>query len=143
MTLVVRNYRGDNKLSSHTVSMKLQRLAKQAKKYPNRVFTSLAHLMDVDFLEEAFRRLRKDGASGIDDVTAADYKKDLKSNLKDLHSRLVSKRYRAHPVKRVWIPKGPNSKRPIGVCCFEDKLVCRLLNSLFYVVQRIGTIRLK
>ena len=137
MTLVVRNYRGDNKLNSHTVSMKLQRLTEQAKRYPVRVFTSLAHLMDVDFLEEAFGRLRKDGASGIDSVTAADYGKNLKGNLEDLHSRLVSKQYRAQPVKRVWIPKGANSKRPIGVCCFEDKLVQKAVAMILGAIYEV------
>lgn len=117
--------------------MKLQRLAKQAQKYPNRVFTSLAHLMDVDFLEDAFKRLRRDGASGIDNVSVVDYEKNLKSNLKDLHNRLVLKQYRAQPVKRVWIPKGINSSRPIGICCLEDKLVQKavamILGAIFEV----------
>jgi hypothetical protein len=36
-------------------------------------FTSLAYLMDIDWLKEAYRRTRKDGAVGVDGVTAAMY----------------------------------------------------------------------
>ena len=49
------------------------RLAEQAREHPERVFTSLHHLIDIDWRLEAYRRTRKDGATGIDGVTAADY----------------------------------------------------------------------
>jgi hypothetical protein len=39
-------------LSSPTVSTKLQRIAEQAVREPGRVFTTLAHLIDIDFLKE-------------------------------------------------------------------------------------------
>ncbi len=38
---------------SPTISTKLYQIAKQAKEHPDRVFISLAHLMDVAFLREA------------------------------------------------------------------------------------------
>ena len=38
---------------SPTVTTKLQRLAEQAQRNPERVFTNLAHLIDVDFLRES------------------------------------------------------------------------------------------
>ena len=44
-------------------------------------FTSLAHLMDIDWLKEAYRRTRKDGAAGVDGVTAEQYEQDLEGNL--------------------------------------------------------------
>jgi RNA-directed DNA polymerase len=34
---------------------------------------SLHHVIDLDWMMEAYRLTRKDGASGIDGVTAADY----------------------------------------------------------------------
>jgi len=54
------------------VSTKQQRLATLAKQSPQMGFTSLAYLMDSDWLHEAYRRSRKDGAAGVDGVTAAD-----------------------------------------------------------------------
>jgi len=56
--------------SSPTISTQLQQLAEQAHQYPAMAFTTLAHLIDVDLLREAYRRTRKDGAPGIDGVTA-------------------------------------------------------------------------
>lgn len=47
---------------SQTVSAKLQRIAEQAVRYPQTVFTTLMHHVDVDFLREACRRTRKDAA---------------------------------------------------------------------------------
>jgi RNA-directed DNA polymerase len=64
-------------MSSPTVSTKLQRIAEQAVRDPGRVFTTLAHLIDVDFLKEAYHRTRKDAAPGVDGVTAEEYGKNL------------------------------------------------------------------
>jgi len=52
------------------------------------VFTTLAHRMTVDFLEEAYRKLRKKAAPGVDQVTAEEYAVNLDDNLKALHKRL-------------------------------------------------------
>jgi group II intron reverse transcriptase/maturase len=88
------------------------------------VFTSLAHLVDVDFLKEAYRRTRKDTSPGVDGVTAEEYAEDLDSNLEALHERLKRGRYKAPPVKRVWLKQG-EKRRPIGMTGFEDKIVQR------------------
>ncbi len=108
-------------MSSPTVSTKLQQIAEQARRYPCRVFTTLAHHIDVDFLREAYRRTRKSSAPGVDGVTAKQYAENLESNLLSLHERLRSGRYQAPPVERVWLEKEDGKKRPIGKPTFEDK----------------------
>ena len=55
-----------------SVSTKQQRIAELAKRSPELAFTSLAHLIDIEWLHEAYRRTRKDGAVGIDGQTAKD-----------------------------------------------------------------------
>ena len=106
--------------------MKQRRIAELAKRSPELVFTSIAHLMDFEWLAEAFRRTRKDGASGVDGVTAADYEFNLNANLQSLLTRVQSGMYRAPPVRRVQIPKGnSNETRPIGIPTFEDKVLQR------------------
>ena len=107
---------------SPTVSTKLQRIAKQAEDYPDTVFNNLYHLLDYDFLMEAYRRTRKGSAPGVDKVTAQMYAENLEGNLRDLHERLRSHRYKAPPVERVWIDKEGGKKRPIGKPAFEDKV---------------------
>jgi RNA-directed DNA polymerase len=59
-------------LRSQTVSTKLQEIAQQARQHPDRIFTTLAHRIDVEFLREAYRRLNKKGAPGLNKVTAAE-----------------------------------------------------------------------
>ena len=91
------------------------------------MFTSLHHLIDGEWMREAYRRTRKDGASGIDGVTAADYEKELEANLDDLLSRIKSGRYVAPPVRRHYIPKADGTKRPLGIPTFEDKVAQRAI----------------
>jgi RNA-directed DNA polymerase len=117
-------------LRSPTVTTKLQRLAEQAKRDPERVFTNLAHLIDEDFLREAYRRTCKSSAPGIDEVTAKRYAEHLDDNLHDLHERLRTGRYQAAPVVRVWIEKEDGGSRPIGKPAFEDKIVQRAVAML-------------
>jgi len=110
---------------SLTVSAKLQRIAEQAVRYPETVFTTLMHHVDVDFLREAYRRTRKDAAPGVDGVRAKEYGERLEENLEALHKRMRAGRYRAPPVKRVWLDKEDGRRRPIGLPSFEDKIVQR------------------
>ena len=95
--------------------------------HPDRVFTSLHHLIDGAWMREAYRLTRKDGATGIDGVTAADYEKDLEANLEGLLARIKSGRYRAPPVRRHYIPKADGTKRPLGIPTFEDKVAQRAI----------------
>jgi RNA-directed DNA polymerase len=112
-------------LSLPTVSTKLQWIAETAVREPGRIFTTLAYLIDIDFLKEAFHRTRKDGAPGVDEVTAEEYAEHLDENLRNLHERLRTGRYKAPPVKRGWVDKDDGTKRPIGMPVFEDKIVQR------------------
>jgi RNA-directed DNA polymerase len=101
-------------LRSPTIATKLQQIAEQAGRYPDMVFTTLAHLIDVDFLREVYRRTRKSAAPGVDGVTAREYAEDLEENLVDLYERMRSGSYKAPPVVRVWLEKEGGKKRPIG-----------------------------
>jgi RNA-directed DNA polymerase len=112
---------------SETVSTKQRRIAELAKQSPQMSFTSLAYFMDIDWLTEAYRKTRKDGAVGVDGVTAAEYERDLGGNLQRLLDRAKSGTYRAPPVRRVYIPKGTSKTevRPIGIPTLEDKILQR------------------
>jgi group II intron reverse transcriptase/maturase len=112
--------------SSQTVSTKLERIAELARKAPTMVLTTLMHHVDLEWLREAYRRTRKDGATGVDGQTAEQYEQDLEGNLRRLLERVKSGTYRAPPVRRVYIPKGEGSeKRPIGIPTLEDKVLQR------------------
>ena len=113
--------------NSLEVSTKQQRIATLAKQSPDMAFTSLAYMMDLDWLFEAYHQTRKNGASGVDNVTAADYEQDLEGNLQRLLERAKLGSYRAPPVRRVYIPKGTSTDevRPIGIPTLEDKILQR------------------
>ena len=99
------------------VSTKRRRIADLARQSPEMGFTSLAYFIDIDWMREAFRRTRKDGAVGVDGQSGEDYAVDLESNLRSLLERAKSGTYRAPPVRRVHIPKAGSATetRPLGI----------------------------
>ena len=86
-----------------------------ARKKPGTVLFSLNHVIDFEWMREAYIRTRKDGATGIDGATAKEYEANLEANLRDLLERIKSGRYEAPPVRRTYIPKADGSQRPIGI----------------------------
>lgn len=109
------------------VFTKQQRIAQLTQQSRDLAFLSLNHYIDLYWLEAAFARTRKDGATGIDGQTAAEYATRLQERLQSLLDRAKSGTYRAPPVRRVHIPKGPGSKetRPLGIPTLEDKVLQR------------------
>lgn len=120
------------------VSTKQRRIATLAAESPEMAFTSLNHYLDLDWLREAFRRTRKDGAPGIDGQFWADYAANLEENLQSLLDRAKSGTYRAPPVRRVHIPKGGSTTetRPIGIPTIEDKVLQRAVAMILEAVYR-------
>jgi len=107
------------------VSTKQKQIAILAKNNPVMAFTSLSHHIDEEWLFRAYELTRKDGAVGVDKQTAEDYGRELEINLNSLLGRIRSGKYRAPAIRRVYIPKGNGSLRPLGIPTFEDKIVQR------------------
>jgi RNA-directed DNA polymerase len=124
-------------MRSPTVSLKLSRLREQARAHPEWVFTTLHHLIDVNFLREAYRLTRKDAAPGADKVTAQEYAANLNENLESLYKRYRKGSYVAPFVRRVWIDKEDGSQRPIGIPAFEDKILQRAIAMLLGAIYEI------
>jgi group II intron reverse transcriptase/maturase len=95
----------------------------------------LAHHLTEEFLVTSFRKLRKNAASGVDNVNAHDYELNFLTRIENLHSRLKSGQYHAPNIRRSWIDKGNGKKRPLGISTTEDKIVQRavadILNLIF------------
>lgn len=111
--------------SPTSTSTKLRRVARLSRERPEMVWTTLNHLIDIELLQEAYRLVRKDGAVGVDHVTAEQYAQNLTSNLECLLRRFKDGSYHAPPVRRIYIPKERGAERPIGIPTFEDKLLQR------------------
>src|SRR6202049_2825737 len=114
-------------LNPANLSTKRRWIAELARTKPGTVLFSLHHVIDLEWMKEAYRLTRKDGATGIDGATAADYEANLEANLMDLLDRIKSGRYQAPPVRRTYIPKADGTQRPLGIPTFEDKVAQRAI----------------
>ena len=119
------------------MSTRLASITQRARENPKYVFITLAHMLSEDFLEESFRMLKREAASGIDGVTVKEYEANLKENIKDLVKRMKAKQYRPQAVRRVFIPKQDGDKRGLGIPAVEDKIVQmgikRILEAIYEV----------
>ena len=99
------------------MSTQLDQIAKKAKSDRKVRFTSLAHLLTPEFLRETWKQMNRRGASGIDGETTKEFEQDLNTRVQELCERLKQGAYRAPPVRRVEIPKGPGKAgtRPLGI----------------------------
>src|SRR5437867_7415096 len=109
------------------LSTKRQWIAELARKKPGTALFLLHHVIDLEWMHAAYEFTRKDGATGIDGVTATDYEVNLQANLVALLDRIKSGRYKAPPVRRTYIPKTDGSRRPLGIPTFEDKVAQRAI----------------
>jgi len=90
-------------------------------------FTSLAHLLNAEYLEDCYNSLNKNKAVGIDNVSWEDYGRNLNENLEQLVTKLKRKKYKPQPARRVYIPKGETETRPLGISALENKIVERAI----------------
>lgn len=101
----------------------LMRVREAANRDRNAEFTSLwHHVYNPERLREAYFRLKRDSAPGVDGQRWESYGERLDENLCALSERLARGAYRARPVRRVYIPKIDGRMRPIGVPALEDKI---------------------
>jgi len=120
----------DTQRSEH-VYTKQRRIAEIARQRPTERLTALNHYLDVEWLTEAYHRVRRDSAPGVDGQSVSDYGEHLEEALPSLLHRAKGGSYVAPPVKRVHLPKdGSNETRPIGMPTCEDKVLQRAVAML-------------
>ena len=112
----------------------IDRIAELAKEDPKRQFYSIAHLITVEKLYEAFRSLRKNASAGIDGITYVEYEIKAEENIRQLHRRLVAGKYQVQPLRRVYIPKENGKQRPISIPSLEDKIVQKVVVDLMNAI---------
>src|SRR6201996_6593964 len=113
----------------------LDRVREVARRDKDARFTALLHHVSLERLVMAYWALSPKAAPGVDGVTWADYGQDLVANLRDLHERVHSGRYRARPSRRAYIPKADGRLRRLGITALEDKILQRavveVLNAVY------------
>src|SRR5512142_2788769 len=118
----------------------LDRVREVARRDKDARFTALLHHVSLERLVMACWDLSPQAAPGVDGVTWQDYGQDLAANLRDLHDRVHSGRYRAKPSRRAYIPKADGRLRPLGIAALEDKILQRavagVLNAVYEAAFR-------
>lgn len=115
----------------------LTQIAKKATLDRKVRFTSLAHLLTPEFLKETWGTMNRHGASGIDGESTKQFESELDQRVQEICEKLRARTYRAPPVRRVEIPKGPGKSgtRPLGIPTVADRLlqkaVARVLEAVF------------
>ena len=97
------------------MSARRRRIVLAAQKNRHEPLIALNHHMDLNWMGEAYRCVRKDATPGVDGQTVAEYGESLVENLRDLQERAKSGSYKAPPVKRGYVPKNEKEHRPIGI----------------------------
>ena len=119
------------------MSTQLAQIAKKAQLDRKVRFTSLAHLLTPAFLKETWGMMNRHGASGVDGESTKQFECELEQRVQAICERLKAGAYRAPPVRRVEIPKGPGKTgtRPLGIPTVEDRLlqraVARIVEAVF------------
>lgn len=85
---------------------------------------NLASYINKETLIAIHRQMDGRKAKGIDGISKEEYEVNLEANIENLVKRMKNGSYKPNPIRRVYIPKdGSNKMRPLGISCYEDKLV--------------------
>jgi group II intron reverse transcriptase/maturase len=98
-----------------------------AKVNPKRKFGVLYDkVCQIDVLWSAYEQVKANkGAPGIDRQTfdVIEGEIGVATFLDEIQTRLIEKRYKPLPVRRVYIPKADGSQRPLGIPVIADRVV--------------------
>ena len=96
---------------------------------------NLASGITVELLEVIHKDMDGKKAPGIDGVRKEDYSEETAEKLDDLVSRMKREAYKPNASRRTYIDKpGSDKKRPLGISCYEDKLVEKAVAMLLEIV---------
>jgi RNA-directed DNA polymerase len=119
----------------------LERVGERAREKKGEKFTNLLSHIKVPLLKEAYERLRRNAASGVDGETWSSYGVELDARLLDLEGRVHRGSYHPLPARRVHIPKSDGRTRPLGIPSVEDKVLqqaVRMLLEPIYEEEFLG-----
>ncbi|MEV2911076.1 group II intron reverse transcriptase/maturase [Paenibacillus larvae] len=72
---------------------------------------------------EAYQTVKKNrGAAGVDKISLQEFEQHEKDNLYKIWNRMSSGSYFPPAVRRVYIPKGQNGTRPLGIPTVSDRI---------------------
>ncbi len=118
-----------------TVTTRLERFAQKSREEPRMRFNALmGWVFDPEGLRESFERQDGKKAPGVDGMSKEQYAEGVEGRIAELSQRLRRMGYRPQPVRRVYLPKGDGRYRPLGIPCFEDRLVQDRLSQVLQAI---------
>jgi len=109
---------------SINTATRLTFITKRSTRIPQGKITSLAHLLNEEYLKECYGELKKGKAPGIDGRKLESYtEEEIAQVIEETVHKMKIKRYRPKPAKRVLIEKLNGKLRPLGMPTVRDKIV--------------------
>jgi group II intron reverse transcriptase/maturase len=117
------------------LAIELYRILEQINRHMGERAQNLACGITVDLLEEIHEEMDGKKAPGIDGVCKVEYSEGVRDRLGNLVSRMKREAYRPQASRRTYIDKpGSDKKRPLGISCYEDKLVEKAVAQILDIV---------
>jgi len=117
------------------LAIELLRILEQVNRHAGERVQNLACGITVSLLEEIHEEMDKNKAPGLDGVRKEDYSEGIAEKLENLVSRMKREAYKPQASRRVYIDKpGSSKKRPLGISCYEDKLVEKAVAQILDIV---------
>jgi len=106
------------------LAYELERIREQINRHAGERAQNLASGITVGLLMDIHKGMDGKKAVGVDGVSKEDYSEGIADKLEDLVCRMKRETYKPNASRRKYIDKpGSNKKRPLGISCYEDKLV--------------------
>ena len=117
------------------MAYELERIIEQVNRHEGERIQNLASGITVEMLLGIHEYMDGKKAVGIDGVSKAEYSEGITGKLEDLVDRMKREAYKPNESRRVYIDKpGSSKKRPLGISCYEDKLVESAVATLLNLV---------
>ena len=117
------------------MAYELERIIEQINRHGGERIQNLASGITVDWLLGIHEYMDGKKSVGIDGVSKAEYSEGVTEKLENLVSRMKREAYKPNVSRRVYIDKsGSTKKRPLGISCYEDKLVESAVAALLNLV---------
>ena len=125
MGMHVRNI--DCTRDNGTMKTEKMHIVERARKFSGEALTNLHQFISVEDLHESYEALNKHSSAGIDGETWISYGEQREARFPELLSEFKTGVYKVPPIRRVYIPKRKEEKRPLGI----PKLLSYYMSSQF------------
>lgn len=116
-------------------NLRLAHVAARARKSAEERFSNLMHHLTPELIAKQLDGMTQKSAAGIDGITVEQARKNVNWLLRIPMEQIHKGQYEAPPVRRIYIPKANNGRRPIGIPTVIDRALqagmAEILNQIY------------